>query len=111
MNENLLKQLRKKVVFMFTHIVFFRLKDKSRENVNKARDILLGMNGKIPQLKHLQVGIDVVHSGRSYDIALITKFDSREAMDDYQVHPVHVNEVLHYLKPMLDSSAAVDFQE
>ncbi|MDF2503655.1 MULTISPECIES: Dabb family protein [Clostridium] len=96
---------------MFTHIVFFKLKDRDSENLNKAKEILLGMEGKIPMLKELTVGIDVVHSQRSYDIALITKFDSKEDMDKYQVHPVHINEVIKYLKPMLDGSAAVDFEE
>lgn len=96
---------------MFTHIVFFKLKDRNDENVNRAKELLLSMEGKIPMLKELKVGSDVVHSQRSYDIALITKFASQEDMDRYQVHPVHVNEVVKYLKPMLAGSASVDFQE
>lgn len=95
---------------MFTHIVFFKLKDKSKENVEKARDILLSMEGKIAQLKGLEVGADVVHSGRSFDIALVTRFDSHKDMDDYQVSDYHVNQVLKNLKPMLESSAAVDYE-
>ena len=91
---------------MFTHIVFFKLKDINQ--VNEARDILLGMEGKIPQLKGLEVGVDVLHTERSYDLALVTRFDSLEDMDAYQVHEYHVNEVLKYLKPMLESSKAVD---
>ncbi len=43
---------------MFTHIVFFKLKNK--EQVIEARNILLSMEGKIPQLKGLEVGVDVV---------------------------------------------------
>ncbi|NMM62279.1 Dabb family protein [Clostridium sp. P21] len=96
---------------MFTHIVFFRLKDKSPENVEKAKDILKAMEGKIPQLKELTVGKDVVHSARSFDVGIITKFNSQKEMDEYQVHPFHVNEVLANLKPMLESSAAIDFEE
>ena len=92
---------------MFTHIVFFKLKDI--EKVTEARDILLGMEGKIPQLKGLEVGVDELHTERSYDLALITRFDSLEDMNTYQVHEYHVNEVLKYLKPMLESSKAVDF--
>lgn len=94
---------------MFTHIVFFKLADPSEENVKIAKDILENMNGKIPQLKYLEIGADVLHTERSYDIALITKFDSIEAMQEYQVHPYHVNEVLANLRPMLKGSAAVDF--
>ncbi|MDP4146309.1 MAG: Dabb family protein [Bacillota bacterium] len=96
---------------MFTHIVFFNLKDNSPENLEKAKSILMGMEGKIEQLRELIVGIDVVHSARSFDIALVTKFDSHEDMDNYQVHPYHVNEVLTNLRPMLESSASVDFED
>lgn len=93
---------------MFTHIVFFKLKNK--EQAKSARDILLSMEGKIPQLKDLEVGVDVIHSERSYDLALITKFDSLEDMNTYAVSEYHVNSVLKYLKPMLESSKTVDYE-
>lgn len=95
---------------MFTHVVFFKLKEPTVDNMEKARKLLADMKGKIEQLKGLEVGVDVVHSERSYDIALITRFDSQKDMDDYQIHPYHVNEVLKNLKPMLQSSAAVDYE-
>ncbi len=38
---------------MITHIVFFKLKDGGKQNVGKAMDVLLGMKGRIPQLRHL----------------------------------------------------------
>jgi hypothetical protein len=95
---------------MFTHIVFFKLKDKSPENIEKAKNLLLSMEGKIPELKGLEVGADMVHSARSFDIALVTRFDSHKNMDDYQVSDYHVNVVLKSLKPMLESSAAVDYE-
>lgn len=94
---------------MFTHIVFFKLRESTPENVEKAKNILESMSGKIPQLKKVEVGVDVVHSDRSFDLALITKFNSHKDMDEYQVHPYHVNEVLKPLKPMLKKSAAVDY--
>lgn len=96
---------------MFTHVVFFKLKDKSKENIEKAKSILMRTEGKVPTLKTIKVGVDVVRSARSYDLALITTFDSLEDMDAYQVHPVHVDEVLAHLRPMLESSAAVDFED
>jgi hypothetical protein len=86
------------------------LKDRNRENIKKASQILMRVDGKIPTLKSVVVGTDVVKSERSYDIALVAKFDSKNDMDAYQVHPVHVNEVLAHLKPMLDSSVSVDFE-
>jgi heme-degrading monooxygenase HmoA len=92
---------------VFTHIVFFKLKNK--EQAKEARDILLSMEGKIPELKGLEVGVDVLHTERSYDLVLVSRFDSLEDMNTYQVHQYHVNEVLKYLKPMIEGSKAVDF--
>jgi hypothetical protein len=94
---------------MFTHIVLFKLKEPTIENVKKVENILKAMEGNIPQLKQIEVGVDELHTERSYDVVLITKFDSLEDMDAYQVHPYHVNEVLAHLRPMLEASKAVDY--
>ena len=92
---------------MITHIVLFKLID--RRNAQKARDVMLGMKGKIPQLRHLEVGVDVLHSERSYDLALVTKFDSMEEMKEYQAHSVHVD-VLKYMTSVRESSITVDYE-
>jgi hypothetical protein len=91
---------------MVTHLVFFKLADPTPINVEKANN----MQGQIPQLKHLEVGVDLLHTERSYDIALITKFECKNDMDAYQVHPFHVNHVLANLRPMLKGSVAVDYE-
>ena len=56
------------------------------------------MEGNVPMLKYLEVGVDELHTERSYDIVLITKFDSLEDMNDYQKYPYHVEQVLAPLK-------------
>ncbi len=89
------------------HIVLFKLKDI--RDSQKAGDILLGMKGKIPQLRHFEAGIDVLHSERSYDLALITKFDSLDDMKTYQAHPVHI-EVSKYMTSVRESSVTVDYE-
>jgi hypothetical protein len=96
---------------MFTHVVFFKLKDAKKENIEEAKSILLGMEGKIELLKYLEVGVDVLHSQRSYDIALITKFDSLDAMKEYQVHPYHADVVGAHMKAVCESIIAVDYQD
>ena len=93
---------------MFTHIVFFKLKNK--DEATTAKNILLSMEGKIPQLKGLEVGVDVLHTERSYDLVLITKFDSLEDMEIYAVSEFHVNSVIKYIKPMIESSKTVDYE-
>lgn len=94
---------------MFTHLVFFKLKQRTEENMEKAKEILLEMEGQIPQLKYLEVGADIKGSERSYDIALITRFESYEKMQEYQVHPYHVEKVLKPLREMICDSKAVDY--
>jgi hypothetical protein len=94
---------------MITHIVLFKLKECSPRSAGKARDVLLGMRGKIPQLRYLEVGVDILHSGRSFDIALITKFDSLEELQAYQAHPVHV-EVAEYMTSVRKAAVAVDYE-
>ena len=94
---------------MITHVVLFKLKDRSPQSIEKAKDVLLGLKGKIPFLRYLEVGTDVLHSERSYDIALITKFDSMEDLQAYQVHPVHL-EVAKYITAVRESAIAVDFK-
>lgn len=95
---------------MFTHVVFFKFKDRSKENIKKAEKIMLSLDGRIPELKSMEVGVDVIHSDRSFDITLITRFDNKEDMLIYASHPIHVNEVLKYLKPILEVSHTVDFE-
>lgn len=75
---------------MINHVVFFKLEDKSVESIEKARNILMSMNGKISELRKIEVGIDIVHSDKSYDIALITSFDSIEGLESYRIHPEHL---------------------
>ncbi len=93
---------------MITHIVLFKLKDSSPSNIEKAGDVLLGLKGRIPELRHLEVGIDVLRSERSYDLALVAKFDSLEELQAYQKHPVHV-EVAKYMTSVRESAVAVDY--
>lgn len=94
---------------MVKHLVFFKLKDRSPENITKAAEKLRSMDGKIDILRHIEVGVDFMKSGRSFDIALTTHFDTREDLDAYATHPVHVP-ILDYMKTVVEQSVAVDYE-
>jgi hypothetical protein len=94
---------------LITHIVFYKLKERSPEIVNKTKEVLLNMEGKIAELKHIEVGIDVIHSARSYDLALVTKFNALADLDAYQVHPLH-KEVIQYINSVREASVSVDYE-
>ena len=94
---------------MLTHVVLFKLKDRSPENIAATRDRIALIDGQIPQLRSLEVGVNVVVSDRAYDIALVETFDSVEDMKAYQVHPVHL-ELLKDVVPRFETSASVDYE-
>jgi len=95
---------------MIAHIVLFKLKENTPEGIEKAKQLLLSMDGKIEMLRHLEVGVDVIRSERSADIALYTKFDSLEDLQAYQVHPYHANEVAAYMRSVCSSVTAADYE-
>lgn len=94
---------------MFHHVVLFKLKDNSEKNLQKARTILLSMEGNIPVLKALEVGVNVLSSERSYDLFIKASFLNEEDYRIYQDHPHHVERVLYFLKPMLEDSKTCDY--
>lgn len=94
---------------MITHIVLFKLKDRSPESVERTAQVLRDMEGKIEELLSIEVGIDVLHTERSYDIALTTRFASMEALQAYQVHPVH-QKVIEHMATARESSVSADYE-
>lgn len=93
-----------------THVVLMQFQEPAPEILAKAAALLRGLQGKVPELRSIEVGLDVLHSGRSYDLALITRFDSLADMQRYQDHPEHVA-VLQYLRTVLAASVAVDYEQ
>jgi hypothetical protein len=93
---------------MITHIVFFKLTDAA--NIPVTVDLLRSMDGRIAELRHLEVGSDLLHTERSYDIALLTRFDSLAALQAYQVHPYHADTVVPHMKKVCASIVAVDYE-
>ncbi len=94
---------------MITHIVLFKLKDRSAEKLEEARAVLAGLDGNVPVLRHLEVGVDVIGKERSYDIALTAKFDTLEDLAAYQVHPEHIR-VKDYIVEASTGIVAVDYE-
>jgi hypothetical protein len=95
---------------MITHIVFFKLGELSPDKIAETRNMLLSMSAKIPVIRHFEVGVDVVRSERSYDLALLTRFDSLADLKAYQEHPLHAGEVVPYVKSVCSSIIAVDYE-
>ena len=92
---------------MLTHIVLFKLKD--RAVIDTARERLAALDGHIESLRSLEVGVDVVRRERSFDIALVAKFDDRAGLEAYRTHPLHV-EVADYIKGESSAVVSADYE-
>jgi hypothetical protein len=95
---------------MIKHIVCFKLKNPTEEECRKAADVLLSMKGNVELLRDIQVGIDFLHSERSYDLILEVILDNKEALDAYQEHPYHVNVVKKHMHAVRETSVAIDYE-
>ena len=95
---------------MIVHIVLFKLKESNPENAAAVKNMLLSMDGKLPMLRHLEVGVDIVRSERSYDVALYSKFDNLADLQTYQVHPYHADTVVPFMKANCGAIVAADYE-
>jgi len=75
----------------------------------KAKEKLLSMQEHINELKAIEVGIDFSRSPRSYDLALVTTFASKDDLKNYRVHPYH-QEILTWLRQNSTDTKVVDYE-
>lgn len=94
---------------MIKHIVMWKFKEGEQENMLVFRDRLLALKGKIPEIRAMEVGINMNPSDRSYDAVLVSEFDSMEALRAYSENPLHV-EVSKFCSSIRTASASVDYE-
>ena len=92
---------------MIKHIVCFKL--KAGESAEKAAEILRSMNGKVPEIIDMEVGVDFLKSERSYDVILQVLLKDEKALDSYQNDSYHCSVVKAYMHNARESSVAVDY--
>lgn len=93
---------------MITHVVLFKMKEPVAENAEAVAARLRAMDGKVAGLDFLEVGVDVNRGPRAWDVCLITRHASVEALAEYQADPDH-GEVKAYIGEVSEGAAVVDF--
>lgn len=94
---------------MIINTLLIKLKTRTGENIEKTRDVLASMKGKIDVLRDIRVEVNIRRGPSSNDILLITKFASMEDLEAYLVDPAHV-EVSKYIGSVVDTAAAVCYE-
>ena len=92
---------------MVKHIVLYTLKEgvEKKEAVALIESVLVPLVGKIPGLKHMEVKL----AFNGMDYALYSEFDSREDLEAYAVHPLHLEAKSHF-HHLLATRVAADYE-
>lgn len=98
---------------MIRHIVMWRLNgatqaEKERQGA-EIKAALESLNGRIPGLIRLEIGLDFSRGEDSSDVVLYSEFDSREALDAYHHHPEH-QKVAPLVKAARTERRVVDYE-
>ena len=97
---------------MIEHVVMWKFAESAEgktraENMQIVRERLLALPAVISEIKFMQIGRDVSRTDMSYDMMLVTRFDSLEDLHTYKVHPAHV-EVASYVAKVKTARVVLD---
>ncbi|MCI8373513.1 MAG: Dabb family protein [Lachnospiraceae bacterium] len=98
---------------MVNHIVLWnfneRLNQEERKEAGeKMKELLEGLKNVVEGVIELRVVVNEIGSSNR-DIALISSFESREALKGYQVHPGHI-EAGKYVRSVTCDRACLDYE-
>ena len=92
---------------MVKHIVMYKFKsDVDKEAAIKIiASNLEPLVGKIPGLKHMEIRL----AFQGMDYALYSEFESKQALEDYAKHPLHLEAKSHF-HHFIDTRVAADYE-
>jgi quinol monooxygenase YgiN len=90
---------------MVKHIVIWKMKeDASDEQKLEMKLRLTALNGKVPELLAIDIGIDPDNGTMS----LYSEFNSIDDLAVYQAHPDH-QKVVEFVKPLVAARSVCDY--
>ena len=98
---------------MFKHIVMWKLREQA-DGAAKERDALAikarleGLKATLPEISHIEVGINACDSAVAYDVVLYSEFEDLDALERYRVHPDH-KEAAAFVSSVTSDRAVADY--
>ena len=75
---------------MVKHIVLWRIAGADKPaTVERIAALIAELRTSIPELRFAEVGGNFNATEHAYDVAYVSEFDDRDALDRYQRHPDH----------------------
>ena len=94
---------------MIRFIVVFKLVDNSEQNVALIKQHIMSLEGKMPVIKHMEVGNNLLLGERAFDLAALFDFDTMKDVHVFEHDPIHV-EVVQRIKPAVTELKTVVYQ-
>jgi len=99
---------------MIKHVVMWKLKDNvagnsKGENAREMKRRLESLPEVIPEIRRLEVGLNVKDSERAADVLLYSEFDSPADLAAYIQHPAH-QEVVTFVREIAAETRVVDYE-
>ena len=96
---------------MLKHFVFFKYTPGTSDaHIEEFLRLTRALPASILTMRDLEVGRDVLHGARSWDVLLAMRFNSLEELREYQVHPAH-RALMAFNDPRVAEVGSVDFLE
>lgn len=96
---------------MIKHIVTWKInEDENKEAVAlQIKEKLESLQDKTEGIIKIEVGIDYSKTEMSADLVLYSEFESKEALENYQIHPLH-QEAGKFIKSKTHSRVLTDYE-
>ncbi|MFH1017116.1 MAG: Dabb family protein [Pseudomonadota bacterium] len=99
---------------MIKHVVMWKFKAKAEgadkdANIRKLKAMLEALPAKVRGMESLEVGVDFARSEASWDLVLVSAFQSEGALAAYQEHPEH-RKVAEFAAKVRDTRSVVDYR-
>jgi hypothetical protein len=97
---------------MFRHVVLLRWKDTATEaERNAVPEAIATLPAHIPEIRSYRVGVDAgLAPDRNFDLVVVADFDDVDGYLVYLDHPAHLDVIARFIRPILESRAAVQHQ-
>jgi hypothetical protein len=96
---------------MLEHIVLFRWKPTTDEATqDRILKELAELKSLVPSILDISAGRNFSERSRGYTHGIVVRFQDRQSLDAYQVHPEHQRVVQDWVRPHLEEILAVDYE-
>lgn len=93
------------------HLVLFHFKPEATpEAIEAAMTALRGLKTEIPGIVDLTCGANFTDRAPGYTHGLVVRFADQAALEAYGPHPTHQHVVVNYIKPIMESVLALDYE-